>query len=307
MPAYLEVTAGGKTSHVTCGPIVTLGRDASNTIQIKDPLISRNHALIRSLGMEQYYVLDGGSRNGTFLNELRISTPTQLKSGDVVTLGNTKLVFRQVSAADSAHGGGEDMGETISFVRNDIKSIAVLVADIRGFTDMSGKVPITTLSSLMSKWFQAVQNIVEKNGGRVDKFIGDCVMAVWELEPDPKKAVKMALRSGHEISTLTTALGEEYPDITEPLRLGVGLNCGQAAMGVGTDNTAIGDTVNLAFRLETATKDLKVEVVVGEAVSVHLPPEITKDREKSITVKGKSVPVKVCALNFADMKSLIAD
>lgn len=306
MPAFLEVTIGGKTSRVTCGGIVTVGRDASNTIQVKDPLISRNHALIRNVGTDQYYVLDTGSRNGSFVNDMRITTPTLLKSGDLISLGNTKLVFKQITIPEEAPGDDEEsLGETISFVRNDIKPVTILVADIRGYTSLSEKVPITTLSGLMSKWFTSVQNEIEKNGGRVDKFIGDCVMALWDTEREPTETVLNTLRASLAVHELTSNLSMEYPDITTPLRIGVGLNTGMAALGIGNENTAMGDTVNLAFRLETSTKQLEADIVMAESTYSKLPEDSWQGKTHAITVKGKTSEINVCAMNFDDVKALL--
>lgn len=308
MPAFLEVTIGGKTSRVTCGGIVTMGRDASNTIQVKDPLISRNHALIRAVGVDQYYMLDTGSRNGCFVNDMRITTPTLLKSGDQISIGNTKMVFKQITIPEAAPGGEqESLGETISFVRNDIKSVTILVADIRGYTTLSEQVPITTLSGLMSKWFTNVQSVIERNNGRVDKFIGDCVMALWDTERDPEKVVKYVLKASFEIHVLTRDLSLEYPDITQPLRIGVGLNTGMAALGIGADNTAMGDTVNLAFRLETATKQLNADLVMAESTYSNCPESLWGSKVQSITVKGKSAPLNVCGLNWTEVRAYVAD
>ena len=129
----------------------------------------------------------------------------------------------------------------------------------------------------MSHWFQEVQNIVERNHGIVDKFIGDCVLAKWEVEPGDTESLLLALNTAHCLNNVTLELGEKFPEIGHPLQIGVGLNYGQAAVGIGADNTIMGDVVNTAFRLENSSKDLDTDIVMNHSL-LSLLPKVSSER-----------------------------
>ena len=106
-------------------------------------------------------------------------------------------------------------------------------------------------------------------------------------------------------NTLTYELGESNSAIKEELRIGVGINTGLAALGIGHEATAMGDTVNLAFRLETASKELQKDVVISQSAYNLLPQSLWEDREQEITVKGKKNPVSVIGITFDDLSSFL--
>ncbi|MCJ8331775.1 MAG: adenylate/guanylate cyclase domain-containing protein [Lentisphaeria bacterium] len=305
MSAFLDILNKQTNMRIPIGTVETIGRDKSNTIQLKDGLVSRNHLIIRRVGTSQYYALDAGSRNGCFLNENRLTAPTLLKNDDKMSLGETVLTFVQEIEEQDQDMEDSDMGETISFVRSDIRSVTILVADIRGYTAMSERIDITLLSKVMSSWFYEVQNIIEKNNGRVDKFIGDCVMALWDTQENSDSTILNSFKAALEIDELTTNLSKKH-DVNPAMRIGVGINTGIAAIGVGADNTVMGDTVNLAFRMESATKDLKSDIVISETSIKLLKSHPWAKKAASVDLKGKSKPVNVYSLSINDLKSYVS-
>ncbi|NQZ59250.1 MAG: FHA domain-containing protein [Lentisphaeraceae bacterium] len=310
MPAFLEIIYKDKSKEVIpCSHIMTFGRDQNSTICLKDPMISRNHGVIRSVGHEKYYVLDTGSRNGVQLNSRRISSPILLKNGDLIKAGDTTITFTQdvVSLDESSDIYSDDFAETMQYVKPDIRSVVVLVSDIRGFTTMSELLPIETLTALMSYWFIEVQNLVEKHSGIVDKFIGDCVLAKWEVDAEDQKSLLQALRTSVELNNFTKGLYQKYPEIGHELQIGVGLNQGIAAVGIGADNTIMGDVVNTAFRLETASKDLKSDLVLNSSFYERLPKAQTVIKETTISVKGKAEKLRVSAVNFETVENYLQE
>lgn len=308
MSAFLEITEEGKTRQVICGSLVTLGRDISSTLQLNDPLVSRIHALVRFVGEDSYYVMDAGSRNGSYLNSRRISTPTMLCSGDQIQLGDTTIRFIQERGGDPPTPVATELslGETVSHVRLEIQPVTILVADIRDYTSLSERMPIAVLSKMMTKWFSEVQETVERRRGRVDKFIGDAVMALWyhgrEVE---QKTIYECLIAACELQALTANMQSHFSEVPEPVEIAVGVNTGMAAVGVGTENTAMGDAVNLAFRLETACRPLDTQLLISESTYQHLPEALWKGRETQLQVKGKAQPAQVCALTFNDAERLL--
>ena len=104
---------------------------------------------------------------------------------------------------------------------------------------------------------------------------------------------------------MTEDLNRTFTDLTEELKIGVGINTGAASMGAGVENSALGDAVNLAFRLESATKVLGKDIVLSETAYRHLPEKYWKPLTQKIRVKGKRDPVRIFAVDFPDVPMLI--
>jgi adenylate cyclase len=271
-------------------------------IVLSDRLISRNHAMVRCLSDNDYYIIDSGSANGSYVNGKRINKPTLLKNNDQITIGPITLIFQQQNKHPcSSSVLPYNCENTLSSATVHIEQIAILVADIRDFTRLSESVPIHTLSKLMSEWFYHVSASVDAHNGTLEKFIGDCVYARWDVVGPVGNVVHNVLRAALHIHRITDALNKNFPELPQLLRIGAGVNIGNAAVGVGQDNTALGDAVNTTFRLENASKALKCDVVVGHDAYIELPHTLWKGRERVIVVKGKRDPLRVCTLNFSEI------
>src|SRR5262249_49270286 len=151
------------------------------------------------------------------------------------------------------------------------ETVVVLVADIRNYTGMSEVIPSHDFSILIADWFREAGDIVERQGGIVDKFIGDAVMAYWLVaeRSHPEPEVDGRRRAARDLVRTSAAfagrIAGQFPDQT--FRIGVGVNLGDAVAGnVGGGGhpsfTIVGDSVNLAFRLESLTKERGCTVVV---------------------------------------------
>lgn len=304
MTAYLTPTVGFDDERIACNSVITLGRDKNNDVVLPDLLVSRNHAMVRRLGEGDYYIIDSGSSNGTLVNGVRVSGPTQLRSGDRITIGLTEFTFEQ-EEQPAGFTDSISFQQTVIFHSPVIREITVLVADIRGFTSLSEQVPIQILTRLMSKWFHDVTSIIQKNGGIVDKFIGDCVFARWD--DTAHNNVVRALHTAWQVAEATARLKLEIKELPRPLRIGVGINTGMASLGIGADNTALGDAVNTAFRLESATKELGKDIALSESSYQHLPPRYWQGAEQLLTLKGKKEPVRVFCLDFGAVEKLLQE
>ncbi len=284
---------------IPCERLLTLGRDKGNDIVLSDMLVSRNHAMIRRLGASDYYLIDSGSSNGSRVNQRRIVGPTLLSDDDRITIGSTEFRFEQISDEPSLDDTSS-MQATMLAHQPLIKEITILVADMRGFTSMSEQLPIQTLTQVMNEWFNLVNEVIAKHGGTVDKFIGDCVFARWE-DDDPGNNVINALRTACLISEVTTTLSDGVRDLPTPLRIGVGINSGLASLDIGSDSTAIGDSVNTAFRLESASKELGVDIVLSDSAYAHLDATQWRQAQHAIKLKGKRKPVTVVGLGYTQV------
>ncbi len=144
-----------------------------------------------------------------------------------------------------------------------------------------------------------------KNGGLVDKFIGDCVFARWQAGAEDKKTIYRILNAAVAIDNATKNISHDFPDVTENIRIGVGINTGAASISAGQDHSAIGDAVNLAFRLESATKVIGKDLVMSECAYKDLPSTYWSTSELHIRVKGKRDPIRIVALNFDEVEKIV--
>ena len=303
MSATLSFTVEDFTRTVPCKTVLTVGRDKSSDVVLADLMVSRNHAMIRRIGDGDYYLIDGGSSNGSYVNQQRVTMPKLLKHGDTITIGDVDFLFEQ-EKVQKPKAEKIEMEETIVHDSPEIKQITILVADIRGFTSLSEQIPIRTLTQMMNSWFNAVSDMVGKYNGMVDKFIGDCVFARWEADSDEIGTLINALLAAEGINRITEDLNRSYKELTEDLKIGVGINTGAASVGTGIDHSALGDAVNLAFRLESATKTLGKDIVMSENAYLHFPEEHWKENTQKIRVKGKRDPVRVFAMDFSSVPAL---
>ncbi len=304
MNASLLINHKGNITEVNCSPVMTIGRDKKNDVVIHDSEVSRSHAIVRVLGENDYYFMDTGSSNGSFINKKRVSTPTVLHHDDKIRLGDTNITFLQADKMSSTSEFAEP-STVIRQATTKIEQITILVADIRGYTTLSEQVQINTLSRLMSKWFQQVHQCILDNSGTVDKFIGDCVYARWNDGDNNRNSVIAALKSALMINNITQQLNKEFPDIKTPLKIGAGINTGSAALGLANDGTAVGDAVNTAFRLESSTKELGKDVVLSVDAYNCIPSSLWQDRTDEIRVKGKNAPVQIWGLMYDEIEEIL--
>lgn len=304
MAATLSYTHEDIDKKVPCKSVLTVGRDKSCDIVLVDLMVSRNHAMIRRIGNSDYYLIDGGSSNGSYVNQQRVTTPKLLKNGDRITIGDFEFLFEQ-EQREEAVVDKISMQETIVENNPQIKRITILVADIRGFTSLSERVPIRTLTRVMNTWFNEVSDVIIGNDGIVDKFIGDCVFARWEADEDERGTVINALTAAAAIAKVTQHLNTEFEEIPEQLMIGVGINTGAASVGNGADQTALGDAVNIAFRLESATKLLGRDMVLSESAYRHLPKALWQSNAQKIKVKGKRDPLRIVAFDFPQVDAIL--
>jgi len=306
MTAFIRYKHQGEIQEIPCKTVLTLGRDRNSDIVLPDLHASRNHAMIRRIGRGDYYLIDSGSSNGSFINQQRVTTPRLLKNGDRIAMGRLEMEFKQTKK-DEALVDTLSLQDTLISDTPEIQQITILVADIRGFTTLSEQIDIRTLTKLMNTWFHQVSDAIIKHGGIVDKFIGDCVFARWESHLEQDRTVLQALAAASVINQITCKLNETYTEVPEPITIGVGINTGAASMGIGQDNTALGDAVNIAFRLESASKFLGTDVVLSESAYQHLPASFIEGRRQHVQVKGKRDPVRICTLDFSEVDQVLAE
>jgi adenylate cyclase len=177
--------------------------------------------------------------------------------------------------------------------------ITVLFSDVRGFTSLSEHLTPEQVVSLLSDYLGKAANIVHKNKGFLDKFIGDAVFAQFGWPKSYGDDALRAVQTGIEMIELVDSLGPKWTEIIgRPLKVGVGINTGDAVVGnIGSetksDLTAIGDTVNLGARLEALTKELGVPMLISEFTAAELKDAIALRPLRRVKVQGREAPIMV--------------
>lgn len=305
MNAELSVQIEGKAARrISLGASYTIGRGRGNDLVLQDEVASRNHALVRLLGTSRYYLADLGSANGTLLNRRPVMVPARLKSGDEIRIANCTLKFARLSTAESEskHSVFDSKSTKLQHVQ---EMVSVLVVDIRNYTRLAESLPLKQLSRLSGSWFKDAGLIIERHGGIIDKFIGDAVMAYWlRGHSDDRQFVLGPLRAALELVRLARSyhkqLAARYPGLR--FAIGCGVHAGKAMLGnVGEiarrDFTAVGDTVIVAFRLESLTKRLGHPILVSQVVKELAGDAFDFETMGSLRLKGKSKNLSVSALS----------
>jgi adenylate cyclase len=177
----------------------------------------------------------------------------------------------------------------------------VLFSDLIGFTTLSEKADPEALVSQLNEYLSRMTSVVFSNGGTLDKFIGDAIMAVWGnvrsfgMAQDAKNCARAALAMRRELKQLNQKWREEG---RMGLGMGIGINQGEVVVGnIGShermDPTVIGDSVNLASRLEGLTRIYGVDILVGASAAELTRDEVHLRSVARVQVKGKSKPVDV--------------
>ncbi|MBX3272573.1 MAG: adenylate/guanylate cyclase domain-containing protein [Sandaracinaceae bacterium] len=183
------------------------------------------------------------------------------------------------------------------------QTATVLFADIRSFTTLSEAMDAQALVSLLNEYFTEMVSIIIQEGGVVDKYIGDAIMAVFgppvPAPDDAVRAVRAAVRMRGALAELNKRLAARGTPI---LCIGIGVHTGEVVAGnIGSEArmeyTVIGDAVNVASRLETATKELGADIVLsGETHALVEATCVTRFLDE-ISVKGRTAPVRVYAVD----------
>jgi adenylate cyclase len=183
------------------------------------------------------------------------------------------------------------------------RTATILFTDLRGSTALAERATPEAAVATVNAYLRAMARAVIDEGGILDKFTGDGLMAIFGAMGDAKSGAAAAARAALRMRADLAAVNAERSARGEPtVGYGVGINTGDVVLGaVGlperSDYTAMGDTVNTAARMESLTKDLGTDVVVSEATAAQLDGTVTLRPLGTASVKGKSAPVAVFAIS----------
>ena len=190
--------------------------------------------------------------------------------------------------------------------------IAILFADLRGFTKLSEKKLPYDVVFLLNRYFATMGEAITEAGGHIDKFIGDGIMALFGLQSGPEQGARDALKAARAMSVALAELNQSLADdLSEPLAFGIGIHMGHVIVGqmghsTAVTLTAIGDVVNTASRLESQTKELGVELIVSEVVASRADVSLMHYPAHDVAVRGRTETRAVRSVTKASLLPEIA-
>ncbi len=238
-------------------------------------------------------------------DELGVLTDTfnemvvNIREKEMIKMAFTRYVSKQV-----AEKVFENPDAFLNRLKGERMHVSVMFADIMGFTTMSEKMSPENVVNILNTYLSQMTNSVFKFDGTLDKFIGDCVMAVFgapmHLENPSLNAVKCAIDIQKAVNELNLQRRSRGLD---SINVGIGINTGTAVVGnIGSsqrlDYTVIGDNVNLASRLQSAANAMNVPIIVSKNVVGEIGDKIKYREMEAIMVKGKEKPVNIYSIEI---------
>lgn len=263
-----DVTAWLETGEGVRWPVgvaASIGRAQTNQVVIEDGRVSRRHALVHRQDETEYWVIDLGSGNGTYVNGRRVTMPTRVRDRDRVAVGGIELVFRQPAAPPSRLPRSQASEQTIIQVKT--MHCWLLVADIKGSTALAQRLPTTELAQLVGRWMSMCKEIIESRGGAINKYLGDGFLAYWYFDS----------KRGEDVVGAITALAElQRTGDGPPFRLA--LHQGMLSLGGGGstgEDSLGGPEVIRVFRMEKLAASLGRDVLLSEEAYGQLKRDLS--------------------------------
>ena len=285
----LEASRIGGIPHASiCG-----GRGRCTTCRIRVDLGMEN---LSAVGDREHKALQRIGAGG----DIRLACQAEGRTG---TIRVTPLL-RPDTASSSARR------ETKNSVGRDVE-LAVMFADLRGFTALSEQKFPYDVVYILNSYFQAMGQVIESHGGHVDKFLGDGILAYFGLDGDPREACLNAMRAARQMAENLVGVSRELASVLpQGLSLGIGLHFGDVVLGeVGFHErrqvTIIGDTVNTASRLEALNKKAGSQMVVSSGVVARAGLDLTHLPVARVALRGKTDELRVYVIKeiLADVRS----
>ena len=214
---------------------------------------------------------------------------------------------RRVSQLFTQYVSKDVLDEVLHNYKEYIKSSAgqkveltVLFSDIRGFTTMSETTPPEKIVEMLNVHFSVMADIILKHKGTIDKYIGDAIMAFWGAPVKMEDHAEQAVLAAQEMLEGLKEVNKTLKDrgFSLELKIGIGINTGEATIGeIGSEKkknyTIVGDTVNLASRLESITKEFKTPLIISEYTYAKVKNRINGKLLGNVKVKGREQPVDI--------------
>jgi adenylate cyclase len=240
----------------------SLGRAVGNDVVLVDDRVSRRHATLHTQGAHELWLIDLGSRNGTYLNDRRVSQPTRVRDGDTIQIGPFRMMFHQSSSV-----GERTATFTADQTQVDLRSLTcwLLVADIAGSSSLARERAPEELAVLVGGWFARCKEVIEDNGGTINKYLGDGWLAYWSAKESALPHVVQTLRDLHRIQN------EGRPPFRVVIHHGVVVLGGMPSSG---EESLAGPEVNFVFRQEKLAGTLGLPRLASQAAASVLNPQL---------------------------------
>jgi adenylate cyclase len=279
-PTLLEISRMCRVPHVSvCG-----GRARCSTCRVR---IDRGSSTLPAPHYPEIVTL--GS----------IGAPPNVRLACQIHPAGTLMVTRLVKGAlASAEVAGQEQPEGSGVEM----PLAVLFVDLRAFTQMSEKRLPFDVVFVLNEFFAVVGLAISKHGGWIDKFLGDGLLAVFGQREGIEEGCRQALRAVHAIDLALDEINAKLePELGRPLQVGMGIDAGPLVLGrIGygdaVDFTVIGNTVNVASRLEALAKEKGFQIVLSREVARRAGWEPSGEHTMTVPVRGVAEPVQVIGL-----------
>ena len=241
-----------------------LGRSPSCEVVLPDARVSRQHALVQGQDAREFWLIDLGSANGTYLNGRRVSQPCRLSDGDGIGIAGFTFTFHGPTARESlapALSSADTTDATVHAVRT--FPCWLLVADMQGSTQLLRKLPAEEAPRVTGAWLASCRKIIEQQHGTINKFLGDGFLAYWPAGPEcglwlvqTLQALKMLQQEGPTAFRVVVHYG--------------GVSAGGAA-SLGEESLS-GNEVNFVFRAEKLASSIGDLRLLSEPARTALGP-----------------------------------
>ena len=271
-PAWLE---RDDASTVPVMASCSIGRAPANQLVLADEKASRKHALIHRQGENEYWLVDLGSSNGSYLDGRRVSQPVVLHDGSVIRIGSSTLLFRQSAAPSSPSGEPNWTEGTVHDIR--VAPCWLLLADIEGSTELSRALPADQLPVITGRWFSECKQAIEAHGGLINKYLGDGFFAYWI---DIEGTVGRLVGALGELKGLQAAGQPRFRVVLHHGEISLG---GAPSMG---EESLSGPEVNFVFRMEKLAGSIKHPNLMSEVAGARLGDRLHAEPAGRHTLSG---------------------
>lgn len=250
-PAWLEDANHGRfLIQGSC----SIGRSASNQITLTGDSVSRRHAIIQIQREHEFWLVDFGSRNGTYLNSRRIIQPTRLQHNDRIKVGPFEFVFQLPQARQKSMQDTVGAGSTVTDIRH--AQCWLLVADIVDSSRLIKEHPLEEVPMLTGRWVAECKQTIEEHGGRINQFMGDGFFAYWRDHERAEVAVGAALDA---LRRLQDQARPAFRVVAHYGRVVIG------GFAVGEEERISGEEVHFVFRMEKLASTIGEQRLLSQA------------------------------------------
>lgn len=267
--AWLESSNGERTPvRGSC----LLGRSAACGLVLADAKASRQHAMVHGQEQGEFWLIDLGSANGTYLNGRRLSQPCRLSDGDEITAAGFTFTFRCANGPSRSERDSAASDATIHEIRN--LTCWLVVADIQDSTQLLRKLPGEEAPRITGRWLSVCSRVIGQHQGTINKFLGDGFLAYWPAGPGVAASVAGMLVALKDLQE------KDNPPFRVVAHYGQVMAGGAGSLG---EESLTGNEVNFVFRLEKLAASLgEPRLMSGQAqaeIKSALPTALAGEHE----------------------------